>query len=89
MSTIKTIAEERFVELKHAQAIIDGLSLWRERLLTQLHRSTQTMRDRARELAKPELDDFDKAFLMVLDDFEEMLRLLAVEPAKCHDRRSL
>lgn len=32
--------------------------------------STKSMRDRARELASPPRDDFDRAVLAILDDFD-------------------
>lgn len=39
----------------------------------QEFQSTRAMRDRARELASPPRDDFDRAVLMILDDFEQLL----------------
>lgn len=61
---------ERLVkELKHAQAIIDDLKAWREAWLTRPHKSTPGMRARIRELATGR-DDFDRAVIMLLDDFE-------------------
>jgi hypothetical protein len=36
-------------------------------------RSTPAMRARIRELARPESDDYDRAVIAVLDDFENML----------------
>ena len=35
--------------------------------------STDPMRKRLRELADPDLDDFDRAVVIVLDDFERLL----------------
>lgn len=35
--------------------------------------STQDMRNRLRELAMPPRDDFDRAVLIVLDDFDRLL----------------
>lgn len=37
-------------------------------------KSTPQMRARARELATPPRDDFDRAVLAALDDLEDMLR---------------
>jgi hypothetical protein len=36
-------------------------------------RSTPAMRARIRELARPDDDDYDRAVVAVLDDFENML----------------
>jgi hypothetical protein len=36
-------------------------------------RSTPAMRARIRELARPDNDDYDRAVIAVLDDFENML----------------
>ncbi len=35
--------------------------------------STAPMRSRIRELAVPERDDFDRAVLIILDDFDRLL----------------
>ena len=36
-------------------------------------KSTQAMRDRIRELAHPNRDDFDRAVIAALDDLEDIL----------------
>jgi hypothetical protein len=56
-------------EIKRAQAIIDELAMWREAWLTRPHKSTPEMRERIRELATGR-DDFDRAVIALLDDFE-------------------
>lgn len=64
------VADERFIELKRAQKIIDRLGAWQESLLCMQHSSTPEMRARTRELATPPRDDFDRAVIAVLDDFD-------------------
>jgi hypothetical protein len=43
-------------------------------------KSTQAMRDRARELMSKERDDYDRAFECVLDDLEGLLRVAPTAP---------
>jgi hypothetical protein len=56
-------------ELVRARKIISELKLWREAWLTRPHKSTPEMRARIRELATGR-DDFDRAVIILLDDFE-------------------
>lgn len=70
---------EYLTELRRAQAIIDRLRDYRERLLTMPHQSTLAMRARIRELSTPPRDDHDRAVVMLLDDFEKMERLTTAE----------
>lgn len=66
---MKERINELNAEILRARAIIEDLKLWRETWLCQPHQTTPKMRARIRELAT-ERDDFDRAVLMLLDDFE-------------------
>lgn len=37
-------------------------------------KSTQAMRARCRELSRPELDDYDRAVICIIDDLEALLK---------------
>lgn len=75
-------ADERFTELKRAQAIIDGLRAYRERLLTCPMHLEAAGRARIRELSTPPRDDHDRAVLMLVGDMERLIKAIAerVEP---------
>lgn len=70
---------EYLTELRRAQAIIDRLKAYRENLLTMPCQCTDLMRARIRELATPARDDYDRAVVALLDDFEKMERLAKAE----------
>ncbi len=78
MEDVENLANERLREIKRAQHIIDGLGIYRERLLTLSLESTPEMRARIRELAT-DRDDFDRAVLAVLRDLEKYIA------AACND----
>lgn len=50
-------------------------------------KSTQLMRNRLRELSKPNLDDYDRAVIAVLDDLEIILGRseCPYNPCACQD----
>lgn len=64
--------DELHRELRRAQGIIDGLKRYRETALCCPFDSTPEMRARIRELAYPPRDDFDRAVLALLRDFERL-----------------
>jgi hypothetical protein len=72
-----SVVEERFVELKRAQSIIDGLKAYRESLLTCPLEMEPAGRRQIRELCTPPRDDHDRAVLIVLDDIERLIRWIA------------
>lgn len=37
-------------------------------------KSTKAMRDRCRELSNPEMDDYDRVVLIIIDELEALLR---------------
>lgn len=53
---------------------IDGHEGYPGATNVSLGKSTQAMRDRARELANPPRDDFDRAVLCIVDHLEAALR---------------
>lgn len=70
-------SDELFQELKRAQAIIDRLRAYRESLLTCHMGLEPSGRRRIRELSTPPRDDHDRAVLLLLDDYERWLALIA------------
>jgi hypothetical protein len=73
MNTVTEQRDAHFRELKRAQAIIDGLKAFRESVLTCPADSTPEMRARIRELAYPSRDDFDRAVMALLADYERLV----------------
>lgn len=71
------LADERFDELKRAQAIIDGLKDYRESLLTCPLEIEPAGRRRIRDLCTPPKDDHDRAVLLLLDDMERLIKFIA------------
>ena len=82
LAEARALADERFTEIKRAQVIIDGLTTYRERLVTMPMQSTDLMRARLRELADPARDDFDRAVIAALDDLDALLARAALAPAE-------
>jgi hypothetical protein len=80
---ILKLADERFLELRRAQSIIDGLKEYRERLLTCPMDIEPGGRARIRELASPPKDDYDRAVLLLAADHERLIGAVAspVAPA--------
>jgi hypothetical protein len=69
-------------ELRRGQTIIDGLKAYRESLVTCPFDSTPQMRARIEELASPPRDDFDRAVLMLLADFNRLLERIAEDVSR-------
>jgi hypothetical protein len=45
-------------------------------------KSTKAIRDRCRELSKPDQDDYDRAVMAIIDDLESLIRTCG----ECHMR---
>lgn len=71
---------DRFVELKRAQRIIDGLKAYRENLLTCRLDMEPVGRARIRELSTPPRDDHDRAVLLLVGDVERLIKAIAAHP---------
>ena len=42
-------------------------------------KSTQAMRDRCRELSKPNMDDYDRAVIYIIDDLEALMKWVRLQ----------
>lgn len=79
-----SILDERMQELRHAQAIINGLRDYRENLLTCRADLEPAGRLRVVELSNPPRDDHDRAVLLLVADYERLLKAVVatIKPAQ-------
>lgn len=70
--------DDHFSEIVRARGILEGLTLYREKLVCFISRTTSDQRDRIKELATQDCD-YDRSVLELLDDFRRLSVLAASE----------
>ncbi len=74
IASVEKQRDDHFAEIVRARGIIEGLTLYREKLVCFIPDTTAPQRDRMRELATQDCD-YDRSVLELLADFDRLLGL--------------